>query len=170
MPQNRLVIYTNIHLLKTFFLWYVYQKELPCTTYWKWTQISTKDFISESDWKKNSCIGSDIVETAFIVSLYSNAAWMLQTNRKLSKLISYKRCTIASKINGTPKGVYLRNSKLHSILAVANLLAHNNKSRTRCRPSKGRWCIPDVIIWCMLRPTWMYMDSMIAPINVHSIS
>ena len=35
---------------------------------------------------------------------------------------------IASKINGTPKGVYLPISKLHSILAEANLLAHNNKS------------------------------------------
>ena len=34
--------------------------------------------------------------------------------------------TINSKINGTPKGVYLPISKLHSILAVANLLAHNN--------------------------------------------
>ena len=38
-------------------------------------------------------------------------------------------CTIASKINVTPKGVYLPISKLHSILAVANLLAHNNKSQ-----------------------------------------
>ena len=37
--------------------------------------------------------------------------------------------TIASKINGTPKGVYLPISKLHSILAVANLLAHNNISQ-----------------------------------------
>ena len=36
--------------------------------------------------------------------------------------------TIASKINGTPKGVFLPISKLHSILVVANLLAHNNKS------------------------------------------
>ena len=35
-------------------------------------------------------------------------------------------CTINSKINGTPKGVYLPLSKLHSILAVTNLLAHNN--------------------------------------------
>ena len=34
----------------------------------------------------------------------------------------------ASKINVTPKGVYLPISKLHSILAVVNLLAHNNKS------------------------------------------
>ena len=31
-----------------------------------------------------------------------------------------------SKINGTLKGVYLPISKLHSILAIANLLAHNN--------------------------------------------
>ena len=34
--------------------------------------------------------------------------------------------TNASKINGTPKGVSLPISKPHSILAVANLLAHNN--------------------------------------------
>ena len=34
--------------------------------------------------------------------------------------------TINSKINGTPKGVYLIISKLYSILAEANLLAHNN--------------------------------------------
>ena len=38
-------------------------------------------------------------------------------------------CTIASKINVTPKGVYLPISKKHSILAVANLLAHNNISQ-----------------------------------------
>ena len=33
------------------------------------------------------------------------------------------------KINVTPKGVYLPISKLHSILAAANLLAHNNMSQ-----------------------------------------
>ena len=38
-------------------------------------------------------------------------------------------CTITSKINVTPKGVYLPISKLHSMLAVANLLAHNNISQ-----------------------------------------
>ena len=37
--------------------------------------------------------------------------------------------TINSKINGTPKGVHLPISKLHSILAVAILFAHNNKSQ-----------------------------------------
>ena len=36
-------------------------------------------------------------------------------------------CTVNSKINVTPKGVYI--PKLHSILAVVNLLAHNNKSQ-----------------------------------------
>ena len=41
----------------------------------------------------------------------------------------YNNGTIASKINGTPKGVYLPISKLHSILAAANLLAHNNISQ-----------------------------------------
>ena len=35
-------------------------------------------------------------------------------------------CTINSKINDTPKGVYLPILELLSILAVANLLAHNN--------------------------------------------
>ena len=39
------------------------------------------------------------------------------------------QCTIVSKINGTPKGDYSPISKLHSILAVANLLAHNNKNQ-----------------------------------------
>ena len=36
------------------------------------------------------------------------------------------KCTINSKINGIPEGVYLPISKLHSILAAANLLGHNN--------------------------------------------
>ena len=35
----------------------------------------------------------------------------------------------ASKINGTHKGAYLPISKLHSILAVAKLLAHNSTSQ-----------------------------------------
>ena len=41
--------------------------------------------------------------------------------------MQYILCNIISKINGTPKGVYLPVSKLHSILATANLLAHSNK-------------------------------------------
>ena len=36
--------------------------------------------------------------------------------------------TISSRMNCAPKGVYLPIWKLHSILAVANLLAHNNIS------------------------------------------
>ena len=40
-----------------------------------------------------------------------------------------KDCPNASKINGTPNSVYLLILKLHSILAVANLLAHNNRSQ-----------------------------------------
>ena len=40
--------------------------------------------------------------------------------------INLIRCTIASEINGTSKGVYVPISKLHSILVIANLLAHNN--------------------------------------------
>ena len=38
------------------------------------------------------------------------------------------KCTIASKINVTLKGEHLPITKLHSILAVANLLAHNKIS------------------------------------------
>ena len=36
---------------------------------------------------------------------------------------------MASKINVNLVGVYFPISKLHSILAIANLLAHNNKSQ-----------------------------------------
>ena len=54
---------------------------------------------------------------------------VLSSTKILAKNCSEKGMnTIASKINGTLKGVYLPISKLHSILAVANLLDHNNKS------------------------------------------
>ena len=46
-------------------------------------------------------------------------------------LIICLRCevgTITSKINVTPKDVYLPISNLHSILTVAILLAHNNRT------------------------------------------
>ena len=46
----------------------------------------------------------------------------------LSKLLFYSVRTINSKINVTPKGVYLHISKLHSILAEANFFASNDKS------------------------------------------
>ena len=46
---------------------------------------------------------------------------------RVKSINTVNKCT--SKINFTPKGVYLPISKLHSILAVANLLAHNNKSQ-----------------------------------------
>ena len=39
---------------------------------------------------------------------------------------TYQFDTIASKINVIPKGVYLPISKLCSILAIVNLLAHNS--------------------------------------------
>ena len=35
-------------------------------------------------------------------------------------------CTLKSKINSTPEGVYLPILKIHSISTVANLIAHNN--------------------------------------------
>ena len=41
--------------------------------------------------------------------------------------LGMKQWIDASKRNAIPKGVFLPFSKLYSILAVANLLAHNNK-------------------------------------------
>ena len=44
-----------------------------------------------------------------------------------TKIIIYiVLCTVNSKINGTPKDVYLTISKQHYISGVRNLLAHNN--------------------------------------------
>ena len=54
-------------------------------------------------------------------------SWKLQPWVKSPGVLHTHPCsTIASKINGTAKGVFLPISKLHSILAVTNLLAHNN--------------------------------------------
>ena len=50
---------------------------------------------------------------------------MLNLNNK-DEFIHNGLCTINSKINGTPKVAYLPTSKLHPIVVVANLLAHNN--------------------------------------------
>ena len=41
----------------------------------------------------------------------------------------YYWCSIASKINVIPEGIYLPISKQLSILALANLLAHKNISQ-----------------------------------------
>ena len=70
---------------------------------------------------------------------YNNIHWKvlssnftLETSMEWAKIGKYEiafvfvlMCTINSKLNGTPIGVYLPISMLHSILAVANLLAHN---------------------------------------------
>ena len=48
---------------------------------------------------------------------------------QLSLLKVFQTGTIASKMNVTPKGVYLPISKLHLILAVSNLLFQNNISQ-----------------------------------------
>ena len=75
----------------------------------------------------------NITKFTFELRLQQNMnpkVWKQPEKRKedaeILKSIQY---CIASKINVTPKGVYLPISKLHSILAVANLLAHNNKSQ-----------------------------------------
>ena len=52
---------------------------------------------------------------------------------RIFNIYSFNTCyhtrTIDSKINVTTKGVYLTISKLHSILAVVNLFAHNSISQ-----------------------------------------
>ena len=65
-----------------------------------------------------------------IVSVHQHFDRAVQKARKTEfYAITFVPCTIASKINVTPKVVYLPISKLQSILAVAYLLAHNNKSQ-----------------------------------------
>ena len=55
--------------------------------------------------------------------------WIHLLQRKTNFINKQYLFTITNKINVTPKGVYLPISKLHSILAVTNLLAHNNISQ-----------------------------------------
>ena len=54
---------------------------------------------------------------------------LLKVILKYNSLIVVFLRTIASKINVTPKGVHMPISKLQSIFAAANLLAHNNISQ-----------------------------------------
>ena len=75
------------------------------------------DFITKINWFGNNDIYT--IEMIYNI-LQSEASYWIQIMRTW---------TIDSKINDTPKGVYLPILKLHSILAVVNLLAHNNKSQ-----------------------------------------
>ena len=66
-----------------------------------------------------------------------------------------------------PKNVYKeigmdkKNSTVH---------AETTRIGTRIDPWKHDDASPMSSYRCMLRPTWMFMDRMIAPINVQSIS
>ena len=78
-------------------------------------------------------IGSLGLGTQAVPCFWSHFAWyflLMPVMAMRSNLeTDYPLDTISSKINGTPKGVYLPNSKLNSILAVSNILAHNNRSK-----------------------------------------
>ena len=73
--------------------------------------------------------------TAMHGELHINVEFALLYNVKFSRfnllvtvksnLFQYKG-TINGKINGTPKGVYMPILKLHSVLAITNLLSYNN--------------------------------------------
>ena len=67
-------------------------------------------------------IASDGIEFAFFCT-------SIRSSRFLFRIRSKERCTTASKINVTPKCVYLPISKVHWILAVANLFAPNRISQ-----------------------------------------
>ena len=77
----------------------------------------------------NNVSGSGILGKKLISKASSMPAEQSATTNKhyLILLIKHEGVpSTASKINDTPKGVIL---KLHSILVVANLLAHNNISQ-----------------------------------------
>ena len=63
-----------------------------------------------------------------LISLLANCNYESSTLSNIPSsakvLFLFSHCTFNSKINGTPIGLSI--SKLHSILAVAYLLAHNN--------------------------------------------
>ena len=110
--------------------------------FWKWTatliysnvpKINSfiKKILGIYFWPKNTHNFSPSVFWANVLKYYLSIPLASLKYIKIyfnSKTDSTKciACTIASKINGTPKGVYLFIPKLHSILAVANLLAPNN--------------------------------------------
>ena len=71
---------------------------------------------NENNFQKINCEQSPV----FAISLLNLPSKLHYTQPRLP-------CIINSKINGTPNGVYLPISKLHSILPVTNLLAHNNR-------------------------------------------
>ena len=66
----------------------------------------------------------------FVITLLFIADQKLNINKIIfllysERILNFLSCTVNSKINGIPKGVYMPISKLHSILAVPNLFAHN---------------------------------------------
>ena len=80
----------------------------------------------------NNVAGSGILGKKLISKASSMPAEQSATTNKHYLILLIKHESVpstASKINDTPKGVYSPISKLQSILVVANLLAHNNKSQ-----------------------------------------
>ena len=71
--------------------------------------------------------------TLSTLAFYNNCNCLaMLTGAALGEFLSSEdafKYTISSKINVTPKVVYLPISKLHSIVAVANLPTHNNISQ-----------------------------------------
>ena len=104
-------------LIVNFNSWFMYLKK---------KQIVLRPNTDFSVWIKNS----EITFTPQVATVqgYVHDKFQCACTYQLSCIICmYHR--IASKINDTLKGSYLSISKLHSILAVANLLAPNNISQ-----------------------------------------
>ena len=81
--------------------------------------------------KEGNFLLSSIVQRDWKIVFHVTDYFVHLISLKAVKSFIQCACTINSKLNGTPKG-YLLISKLHSILAVANLLAHNNVTFSYC--------------------------------------
>ena len=68
----------------------------------------------------------EIMFTAWTRYTSENSAMRFCVRRIAQCEKMFGKCTINSKINDTPKGLYLPISSLHSNQGVANLIAHYN--------------------------------------------
>ena len=95
----------------------------------------------------------NIVQYIYIYNIISPGFRSKSRSYSFQLSLFCQHCTIASKINDTPKSVYLPISKLHSILAVANLLPHNNISQI-CY--SGKISLQSAAVFLTFRHLWGY--------------
>ena len=134
--SQAIILWKSDHILD--WTLYTYLNRAPCINFIFYWRIEFSLLYAIVVWKQwtgsfyllHSCKKTNII---MCPSLFSWNILFLSCIKNFyqdvySKYMA-KKYTIISKINVTPKGSYLPISKPHSILAVANLLAHNNKSQ-----------------------------------------